>query len=194
MPRPTKIPISYAAYILNTINRGFVHPEKINKDALNAVAVNDGFLVPVAKLRRFFYSTLFFKQFKENFTIDDSFWERTIELCPSVAKYARRFMKKVPKKKGRPRTKGPAKNYRSRQGSFSEEEISGLDSDSSAISIIPSNDECDATDVNIPLPTCAGVRRVCRNYDANRRYIKYTPDSSENKQYLFEISYDDRQS
>lgn len=193
MPRPTKVPIIYAAYVLNDLNRGYENPAKIDADELNALAVNDGFLVPVAKLRRFFAKPIFFKQFKELMSVSDDFWVRTIELCPSIEKYARRFMKKVPKKKGRPRTKGPAKKYDSRLGSFSEREISDLDSDASAVSIAPSNDECDATDVNLPLPSCAGVRRVCRKYDRNRRYMSYSPDSSENKQYLFQISYDDRQ-
>lgn len=190
MPKPTKVPITYAAYALNNINRGYEHPERIDEEELTALAVNDGYLVPVAKLRRFFANSRFFDQFKEYLLVSDNFWKRTIELCPSIAKYARRFMKKVPKKKGRPRKKGPAKKYKSKLGSFSEDEISDLDSDASAVSIAPSDDECDATDVNIPLPTCAGLRRVCRNYDADRRYISYSPDSSENKQYLFEISYD----
>lgn len=190
MPRPTKIPIQYAAYILNDSKRGFENnPERVEADELEQIAVNDGDLVPVSKMRKFFNNTQAFKEFKENISVPEKIWKMAVRNSPGIRKYAKRFMTNVPKPRGRPPTKRQKKKYRSRLGSFSEEEISSIDSDSSIISITPSNDECDSTDVNMPLPACAGLRRVCKDYGSNRRYLPLKPDSSEDKQYMVEISY-----
>lgn len=195
MPRPTKIPIQYAAYILNDSKRGWEYnPERVEANELEEIAVNDGNLVPVSKMRKFFKNTPAFKEFKENISVPDKIWKMAIRISPDIRKYAKRFMTNVPKPRGRPPTKSQKKKYRSRLGSFSEDEISSNDSDSSIISIAPSNDECDSTDVNMPLPSCAGLRRVCKRYGSNRRYLPLKRDSSEDKQYLVEVSYANSQS
>lgn len=194
MPRPTKIPIQYAAYILNDSNRGYeTRPDKVDANDLEEIAVNDGNLVPVSKMKRFFKTNQAFKEFKEYISVPDRIWDAAIRIHPPIRKYARRFMKNVPKSRGRP-AKRQVKKYRSKLGTFSDEELSEIESDSSVISIAPSDYECDSTDVNIPLPSCAGLRRVCKKYDSSRRYLPYKRDSSENKQYLLAISYGDDKS
>lgn len=61
--------------------------------------------------------------------------------------------------------------------------------DKSTLTIDPSHDECDEIDVNLPIPTCKAIRKVCRNYDSRRRYLPYTEDGSEGKQYNFKVKY-----
>lgn len=57
------------------------------------------------------------------------------------------------------------------------------------MSIKSSGDECDEYDVNLPIPVCQGIRRVCRAYDSRRKYTKFPPDSSEDDQYIFDVNY-----
>lgn len=64
-----------------------------------------------------------------------------------------------------------------------------LDPDESYMTIKPANDECDDTDVNLPLPVCQGIRRVCRNYKANRQYGDYEDENDEDDRYLFHVQY-----
>lgn len=195
MAKPTKIPIVFALTRLNSSNRGYEHrPDNVEYGEVESFAVNEGQLVPVAKLKSFFKHDRAFKEFKENLSVPDRFWNEVIKANPSLRKYAARFMESKPKAKGRPRVKKHSKKYRSKLGRFSDDEISDVDSDTSVLSIIPSNDECDDMDVNIPLPSCAGIRRVCRNYDESRRYLPYKRDGSENKQYHFTISYENENS
>lgn len=59
----------------------------------------------------------------------------------------------------------------------------------STLTIDPSHDECDEIDVNLPIPTCKAIRKVCRNYDSARRYMPYKADGSEGKDYNFNIRY-----
>lgn len=190
MSKPSKVPIIYISSILNSSNRGYEYrPDNVEYDELRQLAVNDGELVPVSKVKKFFKNDRAFKEFKENISVPDKFWKEVIKSSPVIRKYAKRFMSKVPSVKGRPRVKRQSRKYRSKLGTFSDEELSDIDSDTSVISIIPSNDECDETDVNVPLPSCSGIRRVCREYDSSRRYLPYKRDSSENKRYRFQISY-----
>lgn len=61
--------------------------------------------------------------------------------------------------------------------------------DKSTIQIIPSHDECDETDVNLPKPSCKAIRKVCRRYNSARRYMPYLADGSENKEYDIKVRY-----
>ena len=188
MTKPTKIPVSYAVSALNSSNRGYEHrPDDVSYQELVEIAVNDGLLVPVSKLLKYFAHYRAFEEFKNNLWVPEKFWNSAIRISPAIKKYARRFM--PAKQKGRPRTRRRSKLV-SKLGSFSDSELSDVDSDTSILSITPSNDELDDTDVNLPLPVCKGIRRICREYDSRRRYLPYKKDSSENKQYHFKISYD----
>lgn len=183
MPRPAKVPVLYAFQTLNRINRGYEYqPDEITHAEITRLAIGDNFLVPVKNLRRYFANNNAFQEYKENIQVDEGYWNNILRMSEfqgkvADAKYARRFL---PRERNRSRYK-----HVSKLGDYSD----SSDSNASIISITPSNDECDETDVNLPLPVCAGIRRVCRNYDSRRRYIPYERDASENKRYRFDISY-----
>lgn len=184
MPNPTKIPTQFAFIVLNETNRGYRNPEAVDMHDVQALCDGENSLVRVAKLRRFFANAVTYKMFKEGLLVDDNAWNAVVQSTENdaVRKYAKRFMTRRPRKR--------KNRHVSRLGTYSNAELSDDElSDASAISITPSNDECDDTDVNLPLPVCAGIRRVCRNYDAQRRYIPYVRDASDNKRYHLKVAY-----
>ena len=189
MPRPSKIPITFAYYVLNSSNRGYEHrPENVKEGELEEIAVNNELLVPVSKLRKYFASKRFFDEFKNSLSVPDNFWNQVTRLNSGVKKYAKRFMNS--NKRGRPRTRKGSHKIVAKIGNFSEDEISNADSETSLISIAPS-DEADDTDVRFPRPTCKGIRKVCREYSSSHRYLPYPKDSSENKRYHINVNYDE---
>lgn len=184
MGHPSKIPIVTAYRLSNRSMRGFAkHPQDIPMHEIEELTGDDGELVPVTKLRKYFSNAKAFKEFKNTIAVPDIHWVEAIEKNPDLKKYAKRFMTK--------RNYTPKSRIKvlSRLGSFSDSEVSDADSDVSLISINPSDDECDETDVNIPLPTCQAIRRVCRRYGPNRKYLPIPRDSSEDKKYHFRMSY-----
>lgn len=95
------------------------------------------------------------------------------------------------------RSRSPSPRIRYRKGElvmntklgedFSPEEI--RDAPYSLMAIQPSGDECDDTDVNLPMPACKAIRKVCRNYNTLRQYTNYQPDGSERSNYQIRVKY-----
>lgn len=64
-----------------------------------------------------------------------------------------------------------------------------MEAENSLISIDPSGDECDNQDVNLPLPACQAINKVCRNYNKYRQYIPYDTDNTEQSDYQVRVKY-----
>lgn len=198
MPRPTKIPVVYAFDTLNANRRGYDRIYPVNIQEIESVSMNNGALVQVHRLRNLFANTGAFQEYKNGISVPDNYWQRAIATDPTITPYARRFMSSSrsrspspapPAKRGRPRSRRPSLKMLSKLGTLTDQEIAGAEEDQSVMSILPSNDECDDQDVNLPLPTCQAIRRVCRYYNPMRQYIPYKPDHTENKRYKFQVSY-----
>lgn len=210
MPRPTKIPIAFAWEQLERSNRGFERPARVTMNAVEEVAGPDDALVKVSALKSFFAANRHFVAFKNKLSVPNAAWEHVLSCSnPSVRNYARRHMTgrgsspvragspprarspaASPRRRGRPRGK-PSLKMKSKLGRFEPGEMD--EDDRSYLSIHPSDDECDDTDVNLPMPTCEAIRRVCRYYDpVTKRYVAYPPDNSENRRYRFRVSYNRR--
>lgn len=193
MSTPSKIPILFALDWLKTNYRGRNKPLKlITIDNLRDIS-GDQELVDVSDLRPFFSGVQAFNKFKKELYVPDKYWKTAMRVDPSIKEYAKKFMGnssvKKPKKKGRPRKKRIHK-LSAKLGEYSDSEISSVDSDSSVLSIVPSSDECDETDVNFPMPVCQGIRKICRVYDKSRRYLPYIKDKSDDERYHFKVQYD----
>lgn len=138
-------------------------------------------VVKVKNLKQFFKTDEAFKTFKSIYIypVTPENWVHVID------KYrdARRKSRSVsPKPNNRKRLK-----LKTFVGSPRMSEVS---SDESVLSIDPSNDECDDTNVNFPKPVCQGIRRVCRYYDRARRYKPYQKDDSEKHRYKMKLLYE----
>lgn len=180
----------------------------------------DGLTVRVADLYPFFATPKDFKVYKQQLQFSPEHWSRVHSRANSktLKRYARKYeldrsefpcrsrsssvasprrRRGRPRKSPRRRSTSPARRTRSgrykiksKLGRMSREERDSADDDESVLSIRSSNDECDDTDVNLPIPVCQGIRRVCRNYDRNRRYTDFPRDPSEDKNYIFEVGYE----
>ncbi|GFS61831.1 uncharacterized protein TNCV_4345401 [Trichonephila clavipes] len=186
---PSKVPVLYAYEMLTDYTSQ--NPKDMKKlvsmDYLESIAVDNHSLVPVTKLKTFFRHAKIFTDFKTNYmgTIPDEYWMNTLLENPRVMPYIRRYLSNSP-----PSSRSPSPRRRLRMKAFvGQARMSDVSDDESVISIDPSNDECDNTNVNLPKPLCQGIRRVCRYYDKDRRYRPYDRDNSENSQYAFNLSY-----
>lgn len=202
MPKPIKIPIEYAYDTLNDSQRGYDDVYPVDMHDLERIAINNGALVEVKRLRNLFMNGRAFQEFKNALSVPDNYWQRATFTDPSIRPYARRHMTRPlspvpgsprrspsPARRGRPQSRRSPLKMHSKLGELSDDEIDRVDSDVSVMSIRPNQDECDDQDVNLPLPTCKAIRKICRYYDRDRRYMPYTPDNSENKRYRFNVSY-----
>lgn len=212
MPIPVKVPIQYAFAKLNETARGFPRLERINYGPLYDIA-HDG-LIQVTLLKPFFASHQDYMQFKRQIYVPHKYWQRVVNesVTPHFRAYAKRQMKVNPSRsasnsprgsvRGSPaasprhsRAASPVRkkpkyrkgelNMAKKLGRMSNEEYN--DAPSSALSIQPSGDECDDSDVNLPLPVCQAFNKVCRTYNSSRQYIPYRPDGSERKNYDIKI-------
>lgn len=191
MPRkrnPQKIPLPYVIRIFNdgSVRRGY--SAKVEYEMLEHLSTHGSALINVNALRTLFSTTALFKAFKSTLKVPEAAWHEVFSNFPECRSYVRRWFKRS----------GPTSRRRSKFAirsklgdRWSDEEVSSADDDdASYLSIEPSGDECDETDVNLPVPVCQGIRRVCRNYDpVTRRYARFAPDKSENKKYKFHVRY-----
>lgn len=199
MPSIRKIHITRAQQLLQNDNRGYDQPPAINLQELKALS-NNACLIPISQLRPFFNKPKDFKQFKT--LISDNDW-LPLSIRPSRSR-SRSRSKSPSRSRSRSRSRSLSPPRRSRHGRgrgrdrlkmisalgrLRPKEHSVRGNPSSLLSITPAGDECDSTDVNLPLPVCKGIRHVCRNYGKNRQYQTFEPDSSENHQYEYTIHY-----
>lgn len=136
-------------------------------------------LVPLSKLKPFFRSFSAYKNYVDQkaTVVPEEAWEKAY---PDATSYVRKYYRPQP---------GNRKHLKMKAfvGSPVMSEVSD---DESVFSIDASNDESDNSNVNLPKESvCAGVYKVCRHYDAKRRYKKFPPDGSERDRYMFSLKY-----
>lgn len=205
MPIPLRVPTGYAYARLQESSRG---RQRVNLASLEDIA-QEG-LVQVTHLRPWFNTKSAYLQFKSRIYVPHRYWQAVLEQTnnPRVQGYVKRQMRvnpshslspgssphASPRASPRPsRSSSPVrKRYRkgelvmtTKLGSFSPEEMA--EAPLSAMYITPAGDECDETDVNLPLPACQAINKVCRNYSRSRQYIPYQPDGTERKNYLIKV-------
>lgn len=212
MPIPLRVPLRYALAKLNESARGFPRLVRVNTSTVEDLVL-DG-LVQVKLLRQFFNTTPDYMQFKRSIQVPHSDWQRVINQAtdPKTQNYAKRQMKVNPSHSasnsprgsapaspraspGRSRSTSPLRKMpRYRKGELNMQthlrDLSDEDYNAtpfSTLSIVPSGDECDDTDVNLPLPACQAVNKVCRNYNRFRQYMPKRPDGSERKKYAIKV-------
>lgn len=215
MPIPTKVPIEYAVQALNQDSRGFSNPARIGYEEL--LNEESQYMVRVTKLRPHFASNRYYQQFRANIQVHRGYWEGIIQNDPSHKKYAQRQMRVNPTSGAasattsrrnsrrnspvRSRSTSPTRRKTPRYGKnqlvmasklgddFTRDEL--LAAKRSLISIQKSGDECDDMDVNLPLPACKAINKICRRYNNYRQYIPYKPDGSEQSDYQLRVLYHD---
>lgn len=212
MPIPLRVPVGYAFAKLNEKARGHPRLHRVNFNSLDDLA-HDG-LIQVTLLREFFNTTPAYLQFKRQILVPHKDWQKVVNQAtdPKVRNYAKRQMKINPSgsasnsPRGSPHASPHASPQRSRspspiqrmpryrKGQLTMKTHLGhqtpreyIGGPSSTLSIEPSGDECDESDVNLPLPACQAINKVCRNYNKFRQYIPKRPDGSENKKYVIKI-------
>jgi hypothetical protein len=182
----TKIPVTSAYESVNNVDSGA--SRQIRYEELEELAVDGGFLIPLSRLRPWFPNARAFRAFKQNLQIPEAHWIDAARRAPHARRYINRFITTVSLpvvRRGNKKLRMKARLQRSE----SDEQLDNLDDDESLLSIAPSSDECDDEDVNLPLPVCQGLRRVCRKYGTNRQYKDFGEDSSENRHYIFRVKY-----
>lgn len=184
MVKPTKIPTSYAYSTLTNLDRGYDgNTPDIDITDIREVSSDNEALVQVSKLKKFFGDNKSFKEFKRNINVPQTAWHDAALANRSARLYANKFLiEKVGNVKYS--RKSSPKTY----AALSDSDFSDASSDESIISIKPYDDN--EKDLNLPLPTCQAIHRVCKNYDANRRYLPYKLDYSDKKNYIFDVSYE----
>lgn len=208
MPIPLRVPIRYAFAKLNESARGYPRLQRVNFGPLIDVA-HDG-LIQVTLLKYYFKYTRDYLQFKSQILVPHRDWQRVVNEAtdPKVRNYAKRQMKVNPSgsasnsPRGSPRASPHASPRRSRspspvqrmpryrKGQLIMDTHLGHDyigGPLSTLAIEPSGDECDESDVNLPLPACQAINKVCRNYNKLRQYAPKRPDGTENKKYTIKI-------
>lgn len=175
---PRKVPVLFAYEKL--VDYSARNPDDLKSFSLNRVQnLGSIGLTPVGKLKIFFRSVGAFREFKTDLLageIDQSYWQTVYDEYPAARKYVRKFYRPPSNSNRRQRLK-----MKTFIGSPDMSEVSDEDS----ILSIQSDDE----NINFPKPVCQGIRRVCRYYDASRRYRPYEADSSENDRYTFKLRY-----
>lgn len=214
MPRsnnrgPQKIPVTFATSVLSKQPPGLVPTYNLSQ----VFALRNHGLVQVKLLSRFFQNAKMFRQFKMSRLKDVpvSNWREVWKIYPESRKYCKRFMPRGSFSRadegGRDgsssdgssnksfRPSSPAAGNRKRLkmkaklGSMDSSDEDVVSDEESTLFINPSNDECDEEDVNLPMPVCRGIRRVCRNYGPDRKYKKFKNDKSEKERYAFRVKY-----
>lgn len=201
MKYPTKVPVTYvAARLSDYLGAEFDD----NYSELRSTLPNTEALASLSKIKSIYFRNdkTRFEQFKQIFMgdIPDEYWLSAIEDDPATTSYCKRWMKEKPGRGGVRRSRsrsaspsGRSKNPPKRRrpvkiknffGSMSDEEADYLDDEQSAF-VIQSSDN----DPNLPMPICRGIRRSCRNYDDGNRYVPFEIDDSEDKDYIFDVSY-----
>jgi len=182
---PTKAPYVYVHESL--IDFGMRH---VTDAFLRSIAVDHRTMIPLNKLRPQFANTQEFQDFKSRYMIyiPDEHWEMAVNNNDRLRSYANRFMqnpfKRRPlKMKSYVRSRAGLARYRKNPAS----------DDESLLSVDPTNDDCDDTNVNLPKSVCRGVRSVCRYYDDRKRYTNWErDDGSEHHLYAIDVDYDEQ--
>lgn len=213
MSTPDKIPLVTAYDLLNQCTRGFSRPSAVSMEELENLSIHHRQMVKVSQLARFFKTRSDYLSFRDSIEVPRKDWQTVVECEPSLARFANRYLSTPltasPKKRRSRSSRSSSRSSRSssrssrsrspspkpgRRGRFKMKvklgrwsESDSAEEDESLLSIDPSHDECDETDVNLPIPVCKGIRRVCRHYDARRRYAKFPKDTSENNVYAFKV-------
>lgn len=214
MPIPLKVPVEWALESLNADNRGFVQPEQIT----NLDNLVQQHMVRVASLKDFFENVQAYQRFKNRILVPRRYWELAIRNDPANRTYARRQIRISPSSPAasangsRPPSRSASPTRRRRRSAspphlpqrpkyrrgelvmttklgddFTAQEIAGAPL--SLMSIEQSGDECDDTDVNLPLPACRAINKVCRNYNSLRQYAPFVADGTEHSNYRLRVKY-----
>lgn len=175
---PRKIPALFAyEKLVEYAAKNVEDMKMVSIQRVKQLAPSD--LAPIAKLKIFFRSMGAFREFKEELLsspIDPSYWEDVYNEFPEARRYVRKFYKspQAPKR----RTPLKLKTF------MGSPVMSDVSDDDSVLSINSTDDN-----INFPKPVCQGIRRVCRYYDASRRYKPFEDDQSERDRYRFDLSY-----
>lgn len=175
---PRKVPALFAYEKL--VDFSARNPEDMKTFSLQRVrnlGPND--LTPVGKLKIYFRSAGAFREFKADLLsgeIDQSYWQSVYEEHPGARKYVRKFYR--PESSSNKRSRLKMKTF------IGSPDMSDVSDDDSVLSV-----QSDDENINFPKPVCQGIRRVCRYYDAARRYRPYEVDNSENDRYVFRLRY-----
>lgn len=192
---PRKIPLMYAYQTLNesgTINRPEVLVEDLGR------LEEDG-LVRVAELVQYFGRPVDFRNYKARYlhNIPQEDWQFVVELNPRSRAYCRRYITRSrssspPSSGSSSRSSSPlpkSRRLKMKTKLGTQSQGDAIPNDESMMFIRPANDECDDKDVNLPLPVCQGIQRVCRYYGKDRKYEKFKDDKSEKNRYKFKVKY-----
>lgn len=212
MPIPLRVPVLYAYNKLNESARGFSRIVHVDRARLDDMAP-DG-VIQVTLLKPFFANHQAYLQFKRQIQVPHRRWQEVVNSTnnPKVRAYAMRQMRVNPSRSTsssprgsahasprasprRSRSPSPVRRtprYRKGQlnmdaflGDISEDEYG--DTPLSVLAIRTAGDECDDTDVNLPLPACQAINKVCRNYNKFRQYMPKRPDGTESKKYAIKV-------
>lgn len=179
--RPTKIPFDYIVECLFDSNI------RVSRSTLRRIAVDDGTMIPLHRLRTRFPSIDAFEDFKNTYLQDipDTVWEGAVQDNPRLKSYANRFMRN-PFRSRSLKMKAYVDSPAGRR------HVRPLSDDESVMVIDPTNDPHDPTNVNLPKSVCRGIRSVCRYYDDHERYAHWNrDDGSEGHLYRFNVEYDE---
>lgn len=135
-------------------------------------------LIHLTKLKTYFRGHDAYQLFVERFagSVPDSAWE---DVYDDARTYVRQYYRPVESNR----------KFLRMKSFVGSPNMSDVSDDESVLSIDPSNDESDDTNINFPKPVCAGIRRVCRYYDKGRRYRPYENDESERDYYTMNLRY-----
>lgn len=212
MPIPLKVPVEWALESLNADNRGFVQPILMEPHHLDNLT--EQHMVRVKNLKDFFENVQAFQRFKSRIMVPRRYWELAIQNDAANRTYCRRQIRMSPSSPAasvngsrpasptgrRQRSASPPPpparpKYRRGQlvmttklgDDFTAQEID--EAPLSLMSIDQSGDECDDTDVNLPLPACQAINKVCRNYNSLRQYAPFVADGTEHANYQLRVKY-----
>lgn len=172
------------AYRLLQSAKGLI--EAVPIERLEQLAKKNG-NITVSNLRRFFTHAKFFKEFKERLAMGG---RRSRSPSPGRSRSPSRSPSRSRSRSPSRRRPAPRRSRLSMETKLGSRDVYEYGpQDAPSLFIQPAGDECDPQDVNLPLPVCQGLRRVCRQYGKDKRYRKFQPDSSENKKYDYDIDY-----